>query len=350
MSDTQRASGGLKILQVRVAAIREEAESIRSYELRPLSPATLPPYTAGSHVDLYLPNGLVRSYSICNEAEDGSHYVVCVNKEAESRGGSAFLHERLTLGDVMDIGTPRNHFPLAEDAHHSILIAGGIGITPLWSMIQRLERLGGSWELHYTARTRQHALFLDRLERLVSKETVASEETVPEATGVLDDAARSPGRQRMHFRSTQAGDRRFDLVDIVRSAPAGAHFYCCGPAALLSDFEAATARIAADQVHVERFAAAAPTSSESIFTVELAHSGCDVVVPPGTSILDALLEAGVQVPYICREGVCGTCETRVLSGVPDHRDQILSQAERDGGHVIMVCCSRSKTPRLRLDC
>jgi ferredoxin-NADP reductase len=344
MSDVRHAPAGMETIQVRVAAVGDEAQEIRSYELRPTVFGALPPFTAGAHVDLHLPNGLVRSYSICNDAHESGRYVVCVNKEPTGRGGSAFLHDNVSLGDILAIGKPRNHFSLAENVEHSVLIAGGIGITPLWSMIQRLERIGRSWQLYYAARSRQRAAFLDRLKRFESR-----------VADTACNAAASMRRQTMHFRSTRDGDPRFDLFDIVRLAPSDAHFYCCGPTALLRDFEAATVAIAPERVHVEYFAAAPPASSTSStssgqsFTVELAQSGCDVEVPSGTSILDALLDVGIQVPYICKEGVCGTCETRVLSGIPDHRDQILSRHERDAGRVMMICCSGSKTPRLRLD-
>ncbi|RZS76975.1 PDR/VanB family oxidoreductase [Pigmentiphaga kullae] len=318
-------------LHVHIRAIRYEARGILSYELRPppeQGGAELPPFTAGAHVDVHLRDGMVRSYSLLNDDAERGRYVIAVNKDPAGRGGSRYMHEALKVGDSLAISAPRNHFELDEGARHSVMIAGGIGITPLWSMVQKLERLGRSWELHYSARTRQHAALLDRLEQL------------PPAA-----------RRRVHVNfDHEPGARMLDLAAIVSAAAPDAHFYCCGPAGMLRAFEDATASRDAGFVHLEHFGAdAAPASARGGFTVHLARSGRDVPVPEGSSILDALLGAGVDVGHSCLEGVCGSCEVAVLDGVPEHRDLVLTRAEKASNRSIMVCCSGCQGERLVLD-
>ena len=216
---------------VLVKRIGYEAERINSYELIARRGGELAPFTAGSHIDLHLPNGMFRSYSLLNDQRERHRYVIAVNKDGESRGGSSFIHDSVKVGDIMTISGPRNNFALHEEAEHSVLIAGGIGITPLLSMIRRLDALGRRWELFYAARTRAAAAFLDEL-----------------------DTFRSDLRSRMHldFDDERSG-RLFDLPAIVGNAPARAHLYCCGPEPMLEAFEAATAGRPADLVHVEYF-------------------------------------------------------------------------------------------------
>jgi len=313
-------------LEVRIKSVTHEAHQIHSFELRPTGQPLLPPFTAGAHIDLLLPNGLTRSYSLVNPQSERHRYVVAVSLDAASRGGSRFVHESLRVGDTLRISAPRNNFPLAEGAPHSLLIAGGIGITPLWCMVQRLHELGRSWELYYCARTPDHAAFLEPLEAL----------------GAADQ------RVRLNFDGVPGG-KMLDLRAVVQAAAPDAHIYCCGPNSMLAAFEEATQGRASATVHVEYFTARSGPAESGGFTVVLARSGRSIPVPPGKTILDALLDADVDVPYSCTEGVCGTCELGVIEGVPDHRDLVLSKEEREANRSIMVCCSGCKSDKLVLD-
>jgi len=315
------------MLKVRVKRISYEAQNINSYELVAPSGGDLLPFAAGGHIDLHLPNGMVRSYSLVNDQRERHRYVIAVNKDAASLGGSSFVHAEIRVGDIITISHPRNNFALHEEAEHSVLIAGGIGITPLLSMVRRLEQLGRSWKLFYAARTRLAAAFLDELNTL-----------------------RPDVHLNLHvdFDDERAG-RVFDLAAIVRDAPPHTHLYCCGPAPMLEAFEAATADRPADHVHVEYFKAKETPAVEGGFEVKLARSGRTIQVEAGKTILNALIDAGIAVNYACTEGVCGTCETRVLEGVPDHRDQFLSKQEQAANKSIMICCSGAKSGTLVLD-
>jgi len=315
------------LLEVRVQAIVFEADGVLSYEMRRTDGGELPPFAAGAHVDIHLPDGLVRSYSLVNPQDERHRYVIAVQKDGESRGGSRAVHDRVRAGDLLRISAPRNNFPLAEDAPHSLLIAGGIGITPLWCMVQRLEALGRPWTLHYAVRRREMAAFLAPIRAL---------------------AARRPGRVDITF-DGEPGGIMLDIVALVAAAPADAHLYCCGPLPMLAAFEAATAGLPPERVHVEYFTAKDEPATAGGFTVRLARTGRSVVVPAGSTILDALFAAGLDLPHSCLEGVCGTCETKVLEGVPDHRDLVLTPAERASNRTMMICCSGSKSETLVLD-
>jgi tetrachlorobenzoquinone reductase len=315
------------IIQVRVKRITYEAENINSYELVAPRGGDLIPFAAGSHVDLLLSNGMIRSYSLVNDQSERHRYVVAVNKDPSSRGGSRFIHESIRVGDTITISYPKNNFLLEENANHSILIAGGIGITPLLSMIRRLEALGRAWQLYYAVRTRFSAAFLDEL-----------------------GALRSNVHLNLHVNFDQEpSGQMLDLSKIISEAPADAHFYCCGPLPMLEAFEVATKDRPANRVHVEYFKAKEKPAAEGGFEVRLARSGRTIPVPPGKTILDALLDAGVSANYSCAEGVCGTCETRVIEGIPDHRDLFLSKEEQTANKTVMICCSGSKSSTLVLD-
>ena len=307
-------------LQVRVKSATWEAPEIVSYELRPVDGGELPAFTAGAHVDLRLGNGLVRSYSLINPQFERHRYVIAVQKDRASRGGSKWMHENLRAGEVIEITAPSNNFPLDESAQKSIFIAGGIGITPIMSMIERLSFLGREWELVYCERTRARAAFAEALE----------------------------GRARFNF-DEDPGGRMLDITTLVATAPENTHFYCCGPAPMLAVFETATTGVPRERVHIEYFTAKEAPAAESGFKVVLAKSGRELDVTAGKTILESLLEAGIDVQHSCTQGVCGTCETRVLEGVPDHRDLILTDQERASNRTLMICCSGSKTERLVLD-
>ncbi|BAM88158.1 phenoxybenzoate dioxygenase subunit beta [Bradyrhizobium oligotrophicum S58] len=316
-----------RVISVRVKRMTDEAERIKSYELVPLDGGGLDPFTAGSHIDLHLPNKMIRSYSLLNDQRERHRYVVAVNKDAASRGGSSFLHDHVRVGDTLTVSAPKNNFPLYEDAELSVLIAGGIGITPLLSMIRRLEFLGRRWDLFYAAKARAAAAFLDEIGSL---------------------------RPNVHLNlqvdvDDERSGRMFDVASIVKQAPAQAHLYCCGPAPMLKAFEAAAADRPQNSVHVEYFQARETPVLEGGFEVRLARSNRTIAVEAGKTILDSLLEAGLTPNYACSQGVCGTCETRVLEGTPDHRDQYLSEEEQASNKTIMICCSGSRTRTLVLD-
>ena len=311
--------------ELRVKRISYEAESINAYELVLPAGGDLPSFTAGSHIDLHLKNGMIRSYSLVNDQSERHRYVIAVNKDASSRGGSNFVHTAIKAGDIVTVSGPRNNFALREDAECSLLIAGGIGITPLMSMIRRLEALSRPWQLFYAARTRRAAAFLDEF-----------------------DAIRPNADLNLHF-DDEHGGRAVDLAAIVGNASANAHLYCCGPVPMLEAFEKATAGRPSGHVHVEYFQAKQAPAVDGGFEIRLARSKRTVAVEPGKTILDAVLDAGIMANYSCSEGVCGTCETRVIEGIPDHRDLFLSPEEKAANKTIMICCSGSKSGTLVLD-
>jgi ferredoxin-NADP reductase len=307
-------------LRLRLHRITYAAAGINLYEFRSPDGAQLPPFGAGAHVDLHLPNGLTRQYSLCNPQDERGRYVVGVKKDANSRGGSRCVHDQLRVGMILPVGAPRNNFPLHEEAGHSVLLAGGIGITPIACMVARLREQGLSWELHYSARRRDEAAFLQQL-----------------------------GAQHVHLHiDEENGGALMDVEAIVRRADANAHLYCCGPAPMLDAFESAASGRPPGQVHLERFSPAKVAGGGAFF-VELAQSGRRIFVDADESIADALRAQGIEVQTSCEQGICGTCETRVLAGRPDHRDELLSDGEKAANEVMMICCSRSKDEVLVLD-
>lgn len=323
MTHPAGAGGSGERLGVRIEAIRYAAQGIHLFEFRDPAGAPLPPFTPGAHIDVHLPNGLVRQYSIASPSRDRSRYVVGVKCAPQSRGGSRFLFEQARVADLIEIGAPRNHFELRENAPLSVFVAGGIGITPIVCMVRRLVELGREWRLHYAVRYRAEAAFLEEL--------------------------RGHGA-RLHLHVDKEVDGRpMDIAALVAAVPADAELYCCGPSPMLDAFEAAARSRPAERCHVERFAAQEAPATQGGFVVELARSGRRLAIPPGRTIAEVLRDAGVPVQLSCEQGICGACETRVLAGVPDHRDAILSEGEKAAGNVMMVCCSGSRSPTLVLD-
>ena len=310
------------MLQLRIKSAVWEAPNILSYELRSTDGKDLPPFTAGAHIDIKLGNGLVRSYSLVNPQSERHRYVIAVQKDRQSRGGSKWIHQNLRAGEIVAISEPRNNFVLNEDAEKSVFLAGGIGITPMLSMITRLTAVGRDWELIYCSRTRVSTPFLDTLEQ--------------------------NSRVQLNF-DREPGGAMLDIVETVKAASASSHLYCCGPSPMLEAFEAATKDLHRDRVHVEYFTAVEPPATEGGFTVILAKSNREIEIPSGKTILAALSDNGIAVPHSCTEGVCGTCETRVLDGIPDHRDRILTDTQRASNKTMMICCSGSKSAKLVLD-
>lgn len=314
---------------VQVQRTNELAQGVRAFELAPLEgEEMLPAFTAGAHIDLHLTPDLVRSYSLFNDQDNAHSYQVAVALDPNSRGGSRHLFEHVRAGQTLTISPPANHFALVEDAPHTVLVAGGIGITPLWAMAQRLSRLGRPWTLHYAARSATTAAFRQEIAALAS----------------------SCSQAEVHFSFSDDPDRRYiDLPEVFRQAPDGTHFYCCGPQKMIDAFLAAGRQRPDDHVHVEFFEGVAPSGASSAFTVELARSGRTIQVSQGMTILEAVEQAGIDVPHACKEGVCAACEVRVIEGLPDHQDLVLSKQEKIEGKSMMICCSGSLSSRLVLD-
>ncbi|WP_233886673.1 PDR/VanB family oxidoreductase [Paraburkholderia flagellata] len=306
------------------------ATDICVFELASADGAPLPAFEAGAHIDVHV-DGFVRQYSLCNRPSDARTYRIGVLRDAASRGGSVAMHA-LDTGTILEISTPKNHFPLDEQATHTILLAGGIGITPLMAMAEQLREQGRTFELHYCTRDPQRAAFRERL-----AEAGFAEHT------------------RFYFDS-EGTDARIDLARVLRAPHDDKHAYVCGPAGFIDAVlsAAASAGWPAQNAHREYFGAAQPPATTDAdangpFQVTLASCQRVIDVPAGTSIVQALRDGGVEVPVSCEQGVCGTCITRVLSGEPDHRDLYLTDEERAANDQLLPCCSRSRTPMLVLD-
>jgi vanillate O-demethylase ferredoxin subunit len=317
---------GQTLFDVAVVAVTHEARDVNLYALESAHGESLPAFTAGAHIDVLLDAGLIRQYSLLNSPADPSRYWIGVMREEGGGGGSRFLHEQVHQGTRLQISAPRNHFSLVEDAGNSVLIAAGIGITPIWSMVQRLSDLGQSWELHYGARTRMEAALLGQLEAF---------------------ACGSNGKIHLYF-SREPNGGRLPLAGIVAAAPANSHIYACGPRGLLEEFEQLP--IAPSQArHVEHFTPIHEAAHDGGFTIVLARSGRVIHVPSGATILEALKANNIAASYSCTKGICGQCETTVLRGTPDHRDSILTESERAANKTMMICCSGSRSDELVLD-
>ncbi|WP_397453277.1 PDR/VanB family oxidoreductase [Pseudomonas sp. NA-150] len=316
------------MIDVLVTRKHTEAEGICSFELTALDEQPLPPFSAGSHIDVHLPNGLVRQYSLCNHPEERHRYLIGVLLDPTTRGGSQAMHDQVQEGSRLRISEPRNLFPLEHAAAYSLLFAGGIGITPILCMAERLAQAGADFELHYCGRSEERTAFIERIRR----------------SGFGD-------RVQFHFDSGEAS-QRLDAPEVLSAPAADRHLYVCGPSGFM-DFVLSTGREqgwAEAQMHREYFSAA-PLATENLgsFEVQLASSGQCIQVPADRSVAEALLEAGIEIPLSCEQGICGTCLTRVLEGEPDHRDMFLTDAEHARNDQFTPCCSRSKSARLVLD-
>ena len=316
------------MLSVRVTRKAVEAEDICSFELASVDGSPLPAFSAGSHVDVQLPGGLTRQYSLCNDPAEGHRYLIGVLRDPASRGGSVAMHEQVQEGTLLQISPPKNHFALAHEAPRHLLLAGGIGVTPILCMAERLAATGAAFEMHYAARSRARTAFFDRIQASAFASQVA-----------------------FHF-DDGAPTQKLDIAAVLAAQPADTHLYVCGPKGFM-DAVLGTARAAGwpeSRIHFEFFGAEVqPQAGDGSFEVQLASSGRVITVGPEQTVLAALEKAGVVVPSSCEQGVCGTCLTRVISGTPDHRDQYLLPEEQAAGDQFLPCCSRSKTPRLVLD-
>ncbi|WP_375739854.1 PDR/VanB family oxidoreductase [Pseudomonas boanensis] len=315
-----------QVLKLVVRKRVEQGEGVVILDLADPAGQPLPAFEAGAHVDVHLAPGLVRQYSLCGDPANTTAYRLGVLKDPASRGGSVAVHERLQEGSEVAIGAPRNHFPLAADASRSILIGGGIGITPMIAMAHALAAQDSQFALHYCGRSRSRTAFLDEL-------------------GDADFAA----CVHTHF-DDEADAQKLDLPNVLGRPEAGAHVYVCGPAGFMDWVigEARKAGYAEDNIHREYFQVELDASGSG-FEVVASRSGKTVQVGEGQTIVDALAGVGIKVEISCEQGVCGTCLCDVLEGEPDHRDVYLTDDEKAANDQILVCCSRAKSKKLVLD-
>jgi vanillate O-demethylase ferredoxin subunit len=315
-------------LSVRVQRIRDEAIDVKSFELVSASGQALPVFTPGAHVDVHLADGLARQYSLCGSPSDGASYRIAVKLEATSRGGSQAMHERVREGDTLTISEPRNHFPLNLGARHHLLLAGGIGVTPLLSMTQQLLAEGASFELQYFSRSIQHTAFHDLLSE-----------------------PRFAGKVAFHYAVEPEAVRAY-LRKLLWRRPEGAHLYLCGPRPFMDLVEQTAAPTwAPDAVHLEYFSAnpSSLAGPRETFRVRLARRGFECTIPADKTIAEALRGHGIEIETSCEQGVCGTCLTGLLEGRADHRDAFLRDDEKEAGDKILPCVSRSLSDMLVLD-
>ena len=309
---------------LRIARTQRIAADIHLFELRDASGGDLPGFTAGAHVTVKSPNGSLRKYSLCNDPAERRRYAIAVKRDPAGRGGSVDLVDNTRVGDTIEVSAPHNAFELAEKAASFILIAGGIGITPLLAMARHLNGAGKRYKLYYLTRSPEHTAFRDQLEGEEFK-----------------------GRVAIHY---DGGDiaNAFDLWPILEK-PTSAHVYCCGPRPLLEAVRDMTGHWPPAAIHFESFvdAGAAARPEDKPFTVVLAKSGDRIVVQPGVSILEAMRARGHEAPSSCESGTCGTCRTRLLAGKADHRDLVLMDDEKAG--QIMICVSRAVSPEIEIE-
>ncbi len=314
-------------LAVVVRGVEQLADGIRSFEFVPLEGSELPRFTAGSHVDVHLPGGVIRQYSLCNDPAEKDRYVVAVLRDETGRGGSLAMHDAVTEGAEMVISRPRNRFALAEDATYHLFLAGGIGITPIMSMITQARSQGQDFHLYYCTRSPRRTAFLDELAPLIEN-----------------------GQVTVHHDNGDPS-RGLDLRQVLQRCDAGEHVYYCGPTRFMDAIEAAAAHWPAAAVHSERFSAPPTMPDEAVatgpFDIKLASTGETFTVQPGETIVEVLRNHGVDVDTSCEEGYCGTCMTRYLEGEPLHSDTVLDEEDRE--EYVMVCCARAKAGCLVLD-
>jgi tetrachlorobenzoquinone reductase len=310
---------------VQVSDVRAEALDVMSLELRAVGGGQLPPFEPGAHLDVHLPNGLVRQYSLTNDCRERDRYMIGVARVADSRGGSSFVHSSIRAGAQVTVGGPINNFALDPRAERFLFIAGGIGVTPIMSMIRWCVANAKPWRLIYAARSRQRAAFYDQLYALAESNA------------------------QFHF-----DDERGQVLDVAEALAGwneGEWIYCCGPAPLMDSVKALTEHLPPGTVRFEWFST--PDDREpqesNAFKVRLERTGVEFDVPEHKSILEVLEENGIEHPFSCREGLCGTCVTDVCSGELDHRDYVLTDEERASGKLMTICCSRSKSRLLVLD-
>jgi len=310
---------------LRLVAIRRIAQDINLFEFRDDTGAALPEYAPGAHIDVHLPNGLMRQYSLAVPCDDKKSFVVGVKLDAASRGGSRYMHEQLRVGSIIKIAGPRNNFPLHEEAAESVLFAGGIGITPIHAMATHLSRTGAPWKLHYAVRKRSEAAFAEELLSLKG------------------------GTVNLHI-DEERGGKFMDVGALIAAEKGAPHFYCCGPGPMMESYLAATAALPRERVHYEYFGAIPQTDApRGGYWVELKQSGMRFKVPVGQTVIQAMRAEGLDPMVSCEQGHCGSCEARVISGCIEHRDVILTPEERASNTVMMLCVSHCTSETLVLD-
>ncbi len=317
-----------QILTLKVASIREDTNDIKIIELVPENGGELPAFTAGAHIDVYAAGDKRRSYSLANDPSERHRYVIGVLRETDSRGGSIWMHETLKEGSTIKASPPRNNFPLDESADEHILVAGGIGITPMLAMGHRLKEMGANFSLHYCTKSPEQTAFMDEVKEIFGERVTFHHDGGDPAKGI---------KLNVHF----------------NNRPDGAHLYMCGPVRLMEALIDVAARKWPDEtVHYEYFS---PKQEDTVwnneeFEISLSRHKKILTVPSDKSILEVVQRAGIPTDFSCEDGICGTCETRLLSGEAEHRDSVLTKKEKEENKKIMICISRAKKgERLVLD-
>lgn len=314
---------------VKVARKVVEAVDICSFELVDPDGGSLPPFSAGAHIDVQAPGGLLRQYSLCNDPQETGRYLIGVLRDAASRGGSVAMHDQVREGDSLHISAPKDHFSLVHGARRSLLLAGGIGVTPILCMAERLAAINAEFEMHYCTRSRSRTAFVERIERSTFAASV-----------------------RFHFDDGDV-EQRLDIPSLLSSPDPDTHLYVCGPTGFLTFVldAAKNQGWSGARIHYEYFGApAGPADADNAgFDVKVASTGRVYRIEPDKSIVAALAGYGVEIPVSCEQGVCGTCITRVIAGVPDHRDVFFTDQEHAKNDQLTPCCSRAKSPLLILD-
>lgn len=317
----------MNTIAVKVVRKIQEAEDIFSFELISADSTALPPFSAGSHIDVQVSDKITRQYSLCNDPTEEHRYLIGVLRDPNSRGGSVAMHDTVNEGDVIQISAPKNHFPLVP-AKRFLLLAGGIGVTPILCMAERLARIDADFEMHYCARSVERTAFHERIQ-----------------------ASSYANKVHFHF-DTGPAEQKLNLASLIASPEPGTHIYICGPTGFIEHVIKTAKGLgwSSEQVHLEYFGAAAQdTAGDTEFEVQIASTGKRYSVPAERTVIQALGEHGIDIPMSCEQGVCGTCITRVLSGSPDHRDVYFTDEEHAKNDQFTPCCSRSKSPVLVLD-
>ena len=319
--------GHMNLLSVQVIKKRLEAMDIVSLELGRADGGPLPAFSAGSHIDVHIKPDLIRQYSLCNHPEESHRYLISILRDPSSRGGSVAVHDEIREGDLIEISEPKNHFPLVR-ARQSWLFAGGIGITPMLCMAERLAHMGALFELHYCTRSPERTAFMERI------------------------AASDFASQTYHHFDDGDEAQKLDLLGMLEVPDHSTHLYVCGPPGFI-DYVCKTAKDCGwrtENVHFEYFGAPAQdTSGDIAFDVEIASTGEVVSIPPGQSVTTVLKRRGIDIDVACQRGVCGTCVTHILEGEPEHRDHYLNASEKAENNQFTPCCSRAKSQLLVLD-
>jgi len=305
----------------RVQAMHLGAEQIHLYELVPVTPMQLPEVEPGAHIDLQLPNGLLRQYSLISPLCDARRYLIAVKREAQGRGASRWLHDQLRLGQTLEVSACRNSFPLRDTEDDYLLLAGGIGITPIYSMYRHLQAQGKRLRLHYWGRSADTMLFHEALQA--------------EADATLHAGQEAP---------------RPRLQEVLAGVSQNTSIYCCGPQSMIDELQATAAEQGLERVYHERFGKAViDTEDSDSFEMVLARSGRVIAVAKDETMLEALIKQEVEVMYSCEQGICGACEVRCLEGDILHLDSVQTAAEHEKNGTVMVCCSRAASARIVLD-